>query len=186
MPFTKTFLIQALRQLDREHGADILTVINVRPDDPFDFASLGPCCNCGLPGISYGQARDCRYPTDGREGLHAHVYSDRHAFHLDAVVGHNDGSGTPTHLVAMNLNRQVIILEMPGGDAAKIRTLTGPYLFGANEDKTPVLLRLEDLNRDGAQDLVVSIKNEEIVYVNRDAQFQLMTGEERQKLNLGK
>ena len=113
-------------------------------------------------------------------------YGSPRTFHLDAVVGHNDGSGTPTHLVAMNLNRQVIILEMPGGDASKIRTLTGPYLFGANEDKTPVLLRLEDLNRDGAQDLVVSIKNEEIVYVNREAQFQLMTAEERQKLNPGK
>ena len=85
MRFTKTFLIQALRQLDREHGADVLTVINVRPDDPFDFASLGPCCNCGLPGINCGQARDCRYSTDGPEGLHAHVYGDRLAFHLDAV-----------------------------------------------------------------------------------------------------
>lgn len=122
----------------------------------------------------------------GRVKLDDLRYGSPRTFHLDALVGHNDGTGTPTHLVAMNLNRQVIIMELPGGDASKVRTLTGPYLFGANEDKTPVLLRLEDLNRDGAQDLVVSIKNEEIVYVNREGQFQLMTPEERQRLNAGK
>lgn len=83
--YTKMFLVQVLRQLDREHGPSILTVINVRPDDPFDVASLGSCHDCGLPGINCGQARDCRYPTDGAEGLHAHVYSDRVAFHLDAA-----------------------------------------------------------------------------------------------------
>lgn len=109
-------------------------------------------------------------------------YGNPRTFHLDAVVGHNDGNGTPTHLVAMNMNRQVIILEMPGGDASKIRTLVGPYLFGANEDKTPILMRLEDLNQDGSQDLIVSIKNEEIVYLNRDGEFKLMTVEERQQI----
>jgi len=83
--YPKTFLVQALRQLDREHGPGVLTVINVRPGDPLDIASLGPCGDCGLPGINCGQARDCRYPTDGPEGLHAHVYGDRVAFHLDAV-----------------------------------------------------------------------------------------------------
>lgn len=116
-----------------------------------------------------GKADDLRYGTP-------------RTFHMDAVVGHNDGAGTPTHLIAMNLNRQVIVLELPGGDAAQIRTLTGPYLFGANEDKTPVLMRLEDLNRDGSNDLIVTIKNEEIVYLNRDGEFKLMSPEERAQI----
>lgn len=109
-------------------------------------------------------------------------YGATRTFHLEAVVGHGDGSGTPTHFVAMNLNRQVVIIEIPGGDASKTRTFTGPYLFGADEDKTPVLLRLDDLNRDGSQDLIVSVKNEEIVYLNRGDAFQPISPEERMKL----
>ncbi len=109
-------------------------------------------------------------------------YGTPRTYQIDAVVGHEDGAGTPTHLIAMNLNRQVVIIELPGGDASKIRTLTGPYLFGAQEDKTPVLMRLDDLNRDGSKDLIVSIKNEEVVYLNKDGQFQLISAEERTSL----
>jgi hypothetical protein len=120
--------------------------------------------------------------TWGRSHIDDLRYGTTRTVHLDAVVGHEDGAGTPTHFVAMNLNRQVVIIEIPGGDPSKTRTLTGPYLFGAGEDKTPVLLRLEDLNRDGSKDLIVSVKNEEIVYVNKDGQFQPLTAEERMKL----
>ena len=109
-------------------------------------------------------------------------YGATRTFQMDAVVGHEDGNGTPTHFIAMNLNRQVVIIEIPGGDPAKTRTLTGPYLFGAGEDLTPVLLRLDDLNRDGSKDLIVSVKNEEIVYLNKDGQFQPITPEERIQL----
>lgn len=109
-------------------------------------------------------------------------YGIPRTYQISAVVGHNDGEGTPTQLIAMNLNRQVVVIELPGGDAAKIRTYTGPYLFGAGEDKTPVLMRLEDVNRDGSADLIVNIKNEEIVYLNRDAQFQPISPEERATL----
>lgn len=109
-------------------------------------------------------------------------YGSTRTFHMDAVVGHDDGAGTPTHFIAMNLNRQVVIVEIPGGDPSKTRTLTGPYLFGAGEDKTPVLLQLDDVNRDGAKDLIVNVKNEAIVYLNRDGQFQPITPEERIKL----
>ena len=101
---------------------------------------------------------------------------------MDVIVGHNDGGGTPTHLIALNLNRQVVIMELPGGDATKVRTLTGPYLFGANEDKTPVLMRLDDVDHDGSKDLIVSIKDEEIVYLNQGGEFKLITPEERTKL----
>ena len=78
MRYDKNFLVQALRQLDREHGPEVLTVINVRREDPLDWSSFEPCCDCGVPG-------DWRYKTDGREGLHTHVYPDRVAFHLAAV-----------------------------------------------------------------------------------------------------
>lgn len=120
--------------------------------------------------------------TWGHDRFNDLRYGTTRTFHLDAIVGHNDGAGTPTHFIAMNLNRQVVILEIPGGDTSKIRSLNGPYLFGADEDQTPVLLRLDDLNKDGAKDLIVSVKNEEIVYTNKDGQFQPITPEERAKV----
>jgi len=112
-------------------------------------------------------------------------YGSTRTYQVDQVVGHDDGAGTPTHFIAMNLNRQVVVIEIPGGDPSKMRTLTGPYLFGAGEDKTPVLLRFDDLNRDGSRDLVVNVKNEEIVYLNKDGQFQPITPEERARLVQG-
>ena len=118
----------------------------------------------------------------GNNRLNDLRYGPTRTFHLDAVVGHDDGAGTPTHFVAMNLNRQVVVIEIPGGNPSKTRTLTGPYLFGADEDQTPVLLRLEDLNRDGAKDLIVNVKNEAIVYLNKDGEFKPITPEERVKL----
>lgn len=121
--------------------------------------------------------------TWGRSMVDDVRYGTPRTYHLSAVVGHNDGSGTPTHLVAMNLNRQVVIVEFPGGDTTQARTLTGPYLVGAAEDKTPVTMRLADMNGDGSQDLIVNIKNEEIVYLNTDGEFRLITAEERATLS---
>lgn len=117
-----------------------------------------------------------------RSRLDDYRYGATRTYQIDEVVGHDDGAGTPTHFIAMNLNRQVTVIEIPGGDPSKLRTLTGPYLFGAGEDKTPVLLRFDDLNRDGSKDLIVNVKNEEIVYLNKDGQFQPITPEDRVKL----
>lgn len=121
----------------------------------------------------------------GREQIDNVRYGTPRTFHTDAVVGHEDGAGTPTHFIAMNLNRQVVIYEIPGGDAAKTRVITGPYLFGAGEDKTPVLLQFEDVNGDQQADMIVNIKNEAIIFVNRDGQFQAISPEERSQLVKG-
>jgi len=109
-------------------------------------------------------------------------YGRPRTFHLTAHVGRPEEVGAMTHLIAMNLDRQVMILELPGGDATKIRVLPGPYLFGAGEDLTPVTMRLADMNGDGAADLMVRVKNEEMVYLNREGGFSLITAEERQQL----
>lgn len=109
-------------------------------------------------------------------------YGRPRTFHLTASVGRPEEANAPTHLIAMNLDRQVVILEIPGGDASKVRTLPGPYLFGAGEDLTPVTMRLADMNGDGANDLIVRVKDEEMVYINRDGAFNLITAEERQQL----
>jgi len=109
-------------------------------------------------------------------------YGRPRTFHLTADVGRAEETMGPTRLIAMNLDRQVLILEIPGGDVTKTRTIVGPYLVGANEDLTPITMRLADLNNDALPDLVVGIKNEEIVYLNRGDGFGLVTAEERQNI----
>lgn len=101
---------------------------------------------------------------------------------IDAFVGHNEADGVPTHFVALNLNRRVTVLEMPGGDSTKASAIVGPYLFGSGEDLTPVQVATQDVNSDGKPDLVVSVKNEQLVYLNDGTSFRLMTPEERAAL----
>lgn len=106
-------------------------------------------------------------------------YGRPRTMQLSGFVGHNESAGIPTQFVAMNLNRRVVVFEIPGGDVAQTRTLTGPYLFGANENLTPVRVRLDDVNTDKAPDLIVSVKNEEIIYMNEAGSFRLIKPEER-------
>jgi hypothetical protein len=104
---------------------------------------------------------------------------------LNGFVGHEESAGQPTHLMAINLNRQVIIVELPGGDPAKARSISGPYLFGADEDLTPVVLSLYDADRDGQVDLLLDVRRELLVYLNKDGAFRLPTAAEEAELNRG-
>jgi hypothetical protein len=106
-------------------------------------------------------------------------YGRPRTMQLDAYVGHNEAGGVPSHFVAMNLNRRVTIIEMPGGDSAKINTILGPYLFGQGEDLTPVTMSSADLNGDGLADISVNVKNEQLLYLNDGAAFHLATTDER-------
>lgn len=106
-------------------------------------------------------------------------YGRPRTMQMDAYVGHGETEGVPSHFVAMNLNRRVTILEMPGGDSSKVNTIVGPYLFGQGEDLTPVKMGSTDVNGDGRADLIVSVKNEQLLYLNDGASFRLATTEER-------
>lgn len=82
----KAFLVRVLRELDRRVGPDVMTVVDVRFDDNFDFTSLRQCSDCNLPGLPVGQRADWRVAADdGPEGLHGHVHDHGVAFHLDRV-----------------------------------------------------------------------------------------------------
>ncbi len=121
--------------------------------------------------------------TWGQVKLDDFRYGRPRTMQLSGFVGHNETAGVPTQFIAMNLNRRVVVFEIPGGDASQTRTLTGPYLFGANEDLTPVRLRLESVNADNALDLVISVKNEEIIYINEGGSFRLINADERAALD---
>ena len=105
--------------------------------------------------------------------------------HLDAYVGHaGEEASQPSHFLALNLDRRIVLIELPGGDTKNATTITGPYLFGDGEDLTPIKLSAEDVTGDGAADLLVTVKNEQLVYVNERAKnsFHLMTPDERKAL----
>jgi hypothetical protein len=104
---------------------------------------------------------------------------------VDAFVGHDEAAGQPTHLMAINLNRQVFVIELPGGNPTNTRTLAGPYLVGAEEDLTPVQLFVRDMDGDGQNDLLLDVRREQIVYLNRDGAFRLPTPEEEAQLKQG-
>lgn len=122
----------------------------------------------------------------GRTTLNDLRFGRPRTYHLTAPVGMGAEPGAPDHFVAMNLERQVVVMYLPGGDATKVQALAGPYLFGEGEDLTPVTLRLADVNSDASSDLIVRVKNEEIIYMNRGGSFELISAEERQQLLVGR
>lgn len=102
--------------------------------------------------------------------------------HLAGFVGHNDSYDTPTRFIALNLHRQIVVLELPGGDASQVRSFPGPYLFGAEEELTPVTLNLRDMDDDGLSDLLIIVHNEQVVYLNREGTFRLPSPEEQAQM----
>ena len=113
------------------------------------------------------------------------AYGRPRTTHLDAFFGHaGEQAGRPTHVLALNLDRRVVLIELPGGDTQGASTITGPYLFGAGEELTPIKLSALDVNGDNYSDLLVDVKNEQLVYINDREKntFRLITDEERARL----
>jgi len=102
------------------------------------------------------------------------TYGNPRTFQTDAVVGHADSSTSPTHFIAVNLNGNILVIELPGGDAAKARSYTITSIPG-NAGNPPVKLVFQDINRDGKLDLVVQIGDPEqvvtVILFNNGTQF---------------
>lgn len=58
---------------------------------------------------------------------------------VDHLVSHETGN-TPTHFIATNVNGQVYIVEIPGGNPGASHLLVGPHLIGPGADLAPVSL----------------------------------------------
>jgi len=98
-------------------------------------------------------------------------YRRPRTFQIDVRVGHNDDV-TPSHFIAMNLNRHIIIIEFPSGDPTKAKDYLGPTLFGDGQDLTPVTLSFKDVNGDGKLDMIVHIQDQTFVFLNDGTQFR--------------
>jgi len=117
----------------------------------------------------------------GTNVLNGWRYGYPRTFQIDAVVGHQDSPGMPSHFLAINLHGLVEIIEWPGGDAAHARIFLGPQLFGPNSDLEPVVLRFADLNGDHLPDLIIEVEGSRIVFINAQGTFRpLQPGEQNQ------
>lgn len=99
----------------------------------------------------------------------------------DVRVGHGDNH-TLSHFLAINLNKQIEIVEFPGGDATKAKVYIGPTLVGDGEDLTPVTLEFRDVNRDGKPDMIVQIGESRTVFINDKGVFRPLHTDERIEL----
>ena len=114
------------------------------------FGTLSSWWNTTLDDIHYGRPR---------------------TYQTDAVVGHGDSSANPSHFIAINLSRKVIVIEVPGGDTAHSQIYLAPTLFGNGQDLVPITLSFEDRNGDGKPDLNIHVGDTIIVFVNDGTKF---------------
>jgi hypothetical protein len=99
------------------------------------------------------------------------TYGRPRTFQINAVVGHNDSLSNPSHFIFINLNRHVVIIELPGGDTTHARIYNGPTLFGDGQDLTPITAEFKDVNGDGRPDMIVHIQDQRLVFINDGTQF---------------
>lgn len=109
-------------------------------------------------------------------------YGRPRTFQVDAFVGHNEQAGMPTHFIALNLHRHILIIELPGGDPAHARIYSGPVLYGAGDDLVPVTLSFADVNGDHKPDMIIHLhyqgwfgftdSEQQLVYINENGGFR--------------
>ncbi len=108
------------------------------------------------------------------------TYGRPRTFQVDAVVGHGDSAAHPSHFLALNLNRHLVIVEIPGGNIAKSVIYGAGVLVGDGQDVTPVTLSFADVNGDNKPDMLVHVLDQTLVFLNTGMKFvppsNLVTG----------
>ncbi len=103
-------------------------------------------------------------------------YGNPRTFQTNAVVGHNNDSILhPSHFIAINLNRHIVVYEIMAGDPTKTITYGGPYLYGSGEDLTPPILEFRDVNGDGKLDMIIHLGDQNVVFINTGDRFRPAT-----------
>lgn len=86
---------------------------------------------------------------------------------LDGYVGFGESTGQPSHIIAINLHRQIEALVISGDDPSHVLVIKGPYLYDANGDYAPVTVRLIDVTGDGYPDLVLTVEQQRLIFVDQ-------------------
>ncbi len=99
------------------------------------------------------------------------TYGRPRTFQIDAVVGHNDSAVHPSHFLALNLNRHILIIEIPGGDPSRSVMYSAGVLVGDGQDLAPVTLSFSDVNGDGKPDMLVHVLDQTTTFTNNGTKF---------------
>jgi hypothetical protein len=108
----------------------------------------------------------------GQTTLNDWHYSRPRTYQTDTVVGHGDSASNPSHFIAVNLNRHVLVIEVPGGDPSRARIYPITTLFGDGQDLTPVTLTFKDVNGKGLLDMEIHIQDQTLVMINEGGGFR--------------
>jgi hypothetical protein len=115
-------------------------------------------------------------------------YGSPRTFQMDAVVGHNhDSPQHPSHFIAVNLNRQAVIVEFMAGDPSKAVTYVAPvYIANSGGESAPVTLEFRDVTGDGKPDMIVHVhlptQDQVLVFVNDGTKFRPSNGNDKIKI----
>lgn len=99
------------------------------------------------------------------------TYGRPRTFQINAVIGHQDSTEHPSHFIAMNLNRHIMIIEIPGGDPSRAIIYNGGLLVGDGQDLAPVTLSFVDSRGTGKPDMQVHVNDQTITFINNGTKF---------------
>ena len=105
-------------------------------------------------------------------------YGNPRTYQVNAVVGHGgDSAAHPSHFIAINLNRQAVVIELMAGDPAKSVSYVAPLIIaGDGGDLAPITVDFRDVNGDGKSDMIMHIhlptQDQVSVYINDGTKFR--------------
>jgi hypothetical protein len=99
-------------------------------------------------------------------------YGRPRTYQVDMMVGHNDSKNTPSHFIAVNLHRHVVVMECPAGDCTHEHIYAGPDIAGIGDELTPVTLLFEDVTGNGKLDMIICVGQSRFVFINDKGTFR--------------
>jgi hypothetical protein len=100
-------------------------------------------------------------------------YGMPRTFQMDAVVGHQDSAAHPSHFLALNLDGNLSVIEIQGGDLGKTVVYAGPIIYGQEANLVAVTLSVAH-DQNGQPELVLHYQNNEVIFYNgKDGKFHL-------------
>jgi hypothetical protein len=113
-------------------------------------------------------------------------YGFPRTYQTDAVVGHGDSKEQPSHFIAINLNRQAIVIELKGGDPARSFSYVAPfYIAGDSGEFVPVTVEFRDVAGDNKPDMLIHIhvpQQQIAVFINDGKGFRPSNGNDKIRL----
>lgn len=110
-------------------------------------------------------------------------YGNPRTYQTNFVVGHGDSPDHPSHFIAVNLNRQAMVVEFPAGNPSGAQSYIVPYyILGQGGDLTPITLEFKDVTNDGKVDMIIHIhlqtQDQTFVFVNDGNKFRAPTNKD--------